>query len=216
MPKDSSVSYREAKENSSLRQPYLDALMQSCPNSVSALVYDPDSSKVRYHIYDLVLKRYYEEWDADILLAATKGWYAGIICPPSLFARGESHPIFVAEKSFAKFSESSFLSTILDHECSHAEDDVNGMRMPGLVINSDNYESFTPETLVCLREIRACEKQIDNFAARGVTENYYQSWVRCMKSEYENELSHIKPISQLEANVIIPAVCRQTFSRMFQ
>jgi len=202
------TSFTEAKSNPELRQLYLDSIMPQCPESVEALVYDDDRSKVSSFSDILLSEGYMDIKWRRIITKDIENFmeppYSMVVCPSTLLGRERKQPIFVTEMSFDETeTESYLLSRILDHETYHADDAMYGLRLhDGLLIDHTNESGFSPITLACLMEIRAYGNQLRNLNKRNISDENFRGDIVSELESYEYQLSQVKPKSKLESKVM--------------
>ena len=109
------IAFSEAKQDKGLRlrQDYLSTIMQSCPESVSEMIYDP-----RHLLTINYAKKLFNEnsLSKDGVESIINHSYsheatASVIFPHSLLGAGKQHPIFVFKAAFNGVdSEASILN----------------------------------------------------------------------------------------------------------
>ncbi len=203
------ITFSEAKRGrneTGLRQAYLNTIMQSCPASVSKLIYDPSGLLTVEHTKKLFDENFLAKEDVESIInhLYNADASASVIFSYPLIGLKKSHPIFVYGRAFAGIDkEASILSLILDHEVLHADDLMHGIKLPhGIVLDYGNFAQFSPGTPTICSEIRAYRNQLENLGARGIDRNSTKE-IFYGKIEYFIKLLHSTvPKSDIEKLVI--------------
>ncbi len=197
------ITFKEARDSTQLRQSYLDQVMKLCPESVQALIYDPKGSQRIEYEDRLVAEGHLDKYKIEESRANIEGAMFVVIYSQSLVGSGRSHPIFVRESGFKKIDHKSpFLSSILDHEASHTDDLMYGIRLPGLLINQENTSQISETMLMFLREVIAYRKQFYNLHKRGIGESGFKHFLYWQLGAYEKELWSMTLKTDLERRVL--------------
>ena len=203
-----SPTFSEAKSYSGLKQIYLDCVMQSCPESVQGLIYDPGwSNRIAYEdrlIAEGHIDKSEFEKEREKDRPEVKNAYFLVIFSPSLLGLGRRHPIFVSDKGFDKMkSEAHFLSCVLDHESFHTDSLTYGMRLPnGILIDHCNIDQLSQETVRNFREVIAYRNQLHKLTERGIDDSVFEGWLQRQTVAYRYALYSINPKSDLEKQVL--------------
>lgn len=198
------ITYLEAKENDKLKQAYLDSIMQHCPESVQALVYDPDWSNRNSYLDLLIAEGYVFINKTETLKGHLNEAYFIVLFPHLLIGKGRKSPIFVSNKGFEKTkTEAHFLNSLLDHETVHTDDLMYGIRpKKGICINHYNINQVSPTIITNLEEVLAYRNQFKKFKEKGINDPSFECWLKWQISTYEYDLYSIKPQTELERIVI--------------
>lgn len=198
------ITFLQAKANDKLKQKYLDKVVQYCPESVRALVYDPDWSNKNSYIDLLTVENYLDSNKGEEIKHCLKDAYFIVVFPHSLLGAERKSPIFVSNRGFEKMkSEAHFMNSLLDHEALHTDDLMHGIRpKEGICINSDNAKQLNPRIITHLEEVLAYKNQLKKFKEKGIDDPHFKGWLEWELDFHERELYSINPNTELERIVL--------------
>lgn len=204
MPRIKQTSFLEAKSNPELRQPYLDSIMSQCPESVEALVYDPEFTHRFSYADSLVVEGHLDGAELEREKPLMQITYFMVVYSPSRLGLGGKIPIFISNSGFDKMKdEPYFLNCVLDHEAVHTDDVMYGLRLhDGILIDHTNVDQLSPNTIIGLREIRAYRNQLNMLGKRGIKNSIFRDWITCNIDTYGKSLNSVVPKSELEKRVL--------------
>jgi len=197
------ISYLEAETNPKLRQPYLDGIMPQCPESVEALVYDPNGKELDKYTELLTEEEHFKPNQIGREKPSKNPTYFDVVYSTSILGNGKKHPIFISDAGFDSTQyEPVILNLILDHEAFHTSDLMYGIRMQDCLINYDNVGELRGEVLMNLLEIRAYKNQLGMIEVRGIKDKSFGSWILFEIDSCQRELRSVNPKSELERKVL--------------
>lgn len=197
------ITYAQARE-AGCKQGYLDGLLRLCPESVQALVYDPDWAHRNAHMESLAAENYLDKDEVEKVKPMMEDAYFIVTFPPSLVGVKRKHPIFVSDGGFNKMkTEQHFLSSLLDHEAYHTDDLMYGIRLRnGVIIDYTNIDELTPKTVINIREVTAYRNQLQQIRNRELNDPYFIEWLKWQLRLHMDALSAINPNTELERIVL--------------
>ena len=193
------------RKTEELRQPYLDSLLKGCPPSVDNIVYDNTGEKSDEYLSGLVDKGLADKEIADkhTGLAPKRRPHMVVVGTPQILGRGLKQPIFVSDAAFRVYGvESLFLNVLIDHECVHASDFMNGITVNSLDITYRDVDEFNPFTCITLMEYHAFNVQIARLQKRNITRRDFIDDMLLRRSFVEDALKKTKPKTNFERYVI--------------
>ncbi|VVB78494.1 Uncharacterised protein [uncultured archaeon] len=200
---ENSEFFNMARKDNSLRQDYLDTILNLCPISVSELVYDPDFEKAKRSIED-VNNKLSEYGNYKSSTQGVPSCYFLVLTPPYLFARNEQSKVFVFGSAFQKFGiEELFTNALTNHEGMHATDQMNGIKLEeGLEINSEGIFLLSAKTMRQVMEIRAYNNELKMARQKRINNQMYLDYTGLCRDLEKDIIKSIEPKNNFERKVI--------------
>ncbi len=116
------AAYRQAQQDESQRQIFLDEFFRRNPNdNVAALTYNLHKKPGLDRVTELQFAGVIGDEEADELrkVVYESTQYAFLLITPKMIGKGDRHPIFINPRAFDELSEADFEYNLVDHEYIH-------------------------------------------------------------------------------------------------
>jgi hypothetical protein len=198
--------YKQAQQDESLRQAFLDRFLQKNPNeNVEALTYNLHQKPGLDRITELEFSGLIDGEEANLLRKMTyeSTPYAFLLITPEMIGKGDKHTILVNSKAFDELNETDLEYNLIDHEYIHTHDFRYGIPFSnGKVINHTNASQLQPNTLEAVLDTRALMYQLIKGREKGIQDsNGFMNAINGFM-KYYFMLKDIKPQNDFEKEII--------------
>ncbi|HIH24309.1 TPA: hypothetical protein HA251_04715 [Candidatus Woesearchaeota archaeon] len=203
------IPYREAAEQPTRRQAYLDELLRAHPRqAIDRIIYDRKHDAVREYIRKVLPghdRKHDREIYRDVVLHDPKNnaHYMYAFVPGDIVGTKTPAIVVVNSRAFDRMREKTFQTVLFGHEHQHAHDFYAGIDLPdGTRIDKSNIQSLSDNVYDILLETRALRAEIREFITReGTISSMFKDAFSDLRN-YTKKIELATPNSQLEKTVL--------------